>query len=89
MLIVTNEGTLRVGRQGGLAGTGETKENGDVAVLTLVGGRVKGQDVVLDWHFVVHDGEDTVMIVRSWCAFRSAMRGPTLFSSLRRTRYRE
>jgi len=59
VLVVTDQGTLRVGGEGGLASTGETEEDGHVTVLALVGGRVKGEDVVLDRHLVVEDGEDT------------------------------
>ena len=59
VLVVTDQGTLGVGREGGLASAGETEEDGNVAVLALVGGRVKGKDVVLDRHLVVEDSEDT------------------------------
>lgn len=59
VLVVTDQGTLGVGRESGLASTGETEENGDIAVVTLVGGRVKGEDVVLDGHLVVEDSEDS------------------------------
>jgi hypothetical protein len=59
VLVVTDEGTLGVGGESGLASTGETEEDGHIAVLTLVGGRVKGKDVVLDGHLVVEDSEDT------------------------------
>lgn len=61
VLVVTNQGTVGVGRQSGLAGTRETEEEGDVAVGALVGGRVQGQDVVLDGHFVEEDSEDTLL----------------------------
>lgn len=61
VLVVTDQGTLRVGREGGLAGAGKTEEDGDVAVLTLVGGGVEGEDVVLDRHLVEHDREDTLL----------------------------
>ena len=61
VLVVTDQGTVGVGREGGLAGTRQTEEEGDVAVLALVGGGVKGQDVVLDGHFVEEDGEDTLL----------------------------
>ncbi len=60
VLIVTNQGTVGVGGQGGLAGARQAEEEGDVAALALVGGRVKGQDVVLDGHLVEEDGEDSL-----------------------------
>lgn len=60
VLVVTDEGTLGVGREGGLASTGKTEEDGDVAVLALVGRGVEGEDVVLDGHLVEEDGEDTL-----------------------------
>ena len=63
VLVVTDEGTLGVGGESGLASTGETEEDGHIAVLTLVGGRVKGKDVVLDGHLVVEDSEDTWLLV--------------------------
>ena len=61
MLVVTDQGTLGVSRQGGLASTGETEEDGDIAVLALVGRRVESEDVVLDGHLVEEDGEDTLL----------------------------
>lgn len=63
VLVVTDQGTLGVGGESGLAGSGETEEDGHVAILALVGGRVKGEDVVLDRHLVVEDSEDPWMIV--------------------------
>lgn len=60
MLIVTNESALGVGRQCGLASTGQTEEDGNVAVLTLVGRRVKSKDVVLDGHLVEKNGENSL-----------------------------
>lgn len=63
VLVVTDQSTLRVSGEGGLAGTGQTEEDGDVAILALVGGRVQGQDVVLDRHLVEEDGEDTWLLV--------------------------
>jgi hypothetical protein len=59
VLIVTDESTLRVGREGGLASSRQTEEKGYIAVLALVGGGVKGEDIVLDGHLVEEDGEDT------------------------------
>jgi hypothetical protein len=61
VLIVTDQLALGVGGQGGLAGTGQTEEDSDIAVLTLVGRGVEGQDVVLDGHLVEQNGEDTLL----------------------------
>lgn len=61
VLIITDQLALGVGRQGGLAGTGQTEEDSDIAVLTLVGRGVQGQDVVLDGHLVEEHSEDTLL----------------------------
>lgn len=61
VLVVANELALGVGGQGGLASTGQTKEDSDITVLALVGGRVESEDVVLDGHFVEEDCEDTLL----------------------------
>ena len=61
VLVVTDQGTLGVGRESGLASTGETEENGDVSVLALVGGGVEGENVVLDGHLVVENSENTLL----------------------------
>jgi len=39
VLVVADQGALGVGGESGLASTGETEEDGNVAVLALVGGR--------------------------------------------------
>lgn len=61
MLVVTNQTTLRVSRQGGLARTRQTEEDSHVSVLALVGRGVQGQDIVLDGHLVKQDGKDTLL----------------------------
>lgn len=61
VLVVTDERSVGVGGEGGLAGTRETEEEGDVAVLALVGGGVEGEDVVDDGHLVEENGEDTLL----------------------------
>ena len=61
VLVVTDQSTLGVGGQGGLASSGQTEEDSNVAVLALVGRRVQGQDIVLDGHLVEEDGEDTLL----------------------------
>jgi hypothetical protein len=65
VLIVTDQGTLGVGGECGLASAGETKENGNVSILTLVGGGVKGKNVVLDGHLVVENSEDSLLHLAS------------------------
>jgi len=60
VLVVTDQGTLGVGRESCLAGAGETEEDSNVSVLALVGGGVKGEDVVLDGHLVVENSENTL-----------------------------
>lgn len=65
VLVITNQSTVGVGRQGGLSGTGQAEEQSDVAALALVGGRVQGQDVVLDRHFVEKNGENTLLHLTS------------------------
>ena len=65
VLVVTNQGTVRVGRKSSLASSGKTEENGNITILTLVGRRVEGQDVVLDGHLVEQDGENTLLHLSS------------------------
>lgn len=48
VLVVTDESTARVGREGGLSSSGETEEEGDVAVGTLVCRRVEREVAKLD-----------------------------------------
>lgn len=61
MLVVTDQSTVGVGGEGGLASSGQTEEEGDIAILALVGGRVQGQDVVLDGHLVEENSEDALL----------------------------
>lgn len=61
VLVVTDQGTLGVGRESRLSSSGQTEENGNVAILTLVGRGVQSEDVVLDGHLVVEDSEDTLL----------------------------
>lgn len=61
VLVVTDESALGVGRESGLASTGQTEEDGDIAVLALVGTRVQSEDVVLDGHLVEEDSEDPLL----------------------------
>lgn len=60
VLVVTDQGTLGVSREGGLASAGKTEEDCDIAVLALVGRRVEGKNVVLDGHLVVENSENTL-----------------------------
>lgn len=61
VLVITDEHAVLVGGEGGLAGSGKTEENGDISILTLVGGGVKSENVVLDWHLVEENSEDTLL----------------------------
>lgn len=61
VLVVTNEGSVGVGGESGLASSRETEEKGDIAVLALVGGGVKSEDVVLDGHLVEKNSEDSLL----------------------------
>ena len=61
VLVVTDQGTLGIGRQSRLTRTRETEEDGDIAILALVGRGVKSEDVVLHGHLVEEDGEDTLL----------------------------
>ena len=57
MLIVTDKQTLGIGREGSLAGTRETEEESDVAILDAdIGRRVKGKLTELDWLEIVLSG---------------------------------
>lgn len=61
VLVITNEGTLRVSGKSGLASTRKTEEDSYITVLALVGGRVESQDVVLNGHLVEENSEDTLL----------------------------
>lgn len=61
MLVVADQGSVGVRRQGGLSSSGQAEEECDVSVLALVCGRVQGKDVVLDGSLVEHDGEDSLL----------------------------
>jgi hypothetical protein len=65
VLVITDQLTVWISGKSGLAGAGKTEENGDVAILALVGRRVKGEDVVLDGHLIEEDGEDTLLHLTS------------------------
>ena len=56
VLVVAQQGAVRVGRQRGLAGAGKTQEQGDAAVRTLVGRGVQRQDARFGQQ-VVHHGK--------------------------------
>ena len=62
MLIITNQLTVRVGREGSLSGSGETEEEGDITLLsTDVGRGMERKLAELDGLKVVHDGENTLL----------------------------
>ncbi|KAL2286875.1 hypothetical protein FJTKL_06400 [Diaporthe vaccinii] len=54
-------GTVGVGRKGGLASAGQAEEESDVTLLALVGRRVQRQNIVLDGHLVEENGEDALL----------------------------
>ena len=61
VLVIADEQTLRVGGQGGLAGAGQTEEDGSVlALLVGVGRAVHGSDA-LQRQEVVHHGEHALL----------------------------
>lgn len=61
VLVVSDQSTLGISREGGLASTRETEEDSYVSILSLVGRRMQSQDVMLDWHFVEEHSEDTLL----------------------------
>lgn len=65
VLVITDELSVLVGREGGLSSSGKSEENGDISILTLIGGGVKGKNVVLDWHLVEENGENTLLHLTS------------------------
>lgn len=65
VLVITNQLAVGVSRESGLAGTGKTEEDCDIAVLALVGGRVQGEHVVLDRHLVEENCENTLLHLTS------------------------
>ena len=64
MLIITNEVSSRVSRKGRLACSRESKEQGSIALIALVRGRVEREDTRLG-HEVVHNGEDALFHLAS------------------------
>jgi hypothetical protein len=65
VLIITDQIAVWIGGESGLAGTGKTEENGDIAILTLVCGGVKSEDIVLNWHLVEENSEHTLLHLTS------------------------
>lgn len=65
MLVITDQLTVLVSGKSGLASAGKTEENGNLAILALVGRGVEGENVVLDWHLVEENGEDTLLHLTS------------------------
>jgi hypothetical protein len=62
VLVVANQLSSWVRREGRLARTGETKEEGDIALLLVdVGRGVERELTEFDGHEVVHNGEDTLL----------------------------
>jgi hypothetical protein len=67
VLVVTDQETVGVGREGSLSSSRKTEEKGDFTLLSvgtgvgLVGTRVQGELAELDGLKVVHDREDTLL----------------------------
>ena len=61
MLVVTDEQTLGIGGKGGLAGAGETEEDGGVLAVHVGVGRAVHGGHTLQGEVVVHDGEHTFL----------------------------
>ena len=61
MLVIADEQTLRVGGQGGLAGAGQTEEDGSVLALLIGVGRAVHGSHALQRQEVVHHGEHTLL----------------------------
>jgi len=64
MLIITNQLSLRVTRQGGLTGSGKAKENGSVSLSAKVSRAMHGESTTLR-HVVVHDTKDSFLHLSS------------------------
>mmetsp|Transcript_5492 Transcript_5492/g.9933 ORF Transcript_5492/g.9933 Transcript_5492/m.9933 type:complete len:483 (+) Transcript_5492:1383-2831(+) len=64
VLVVADEGAVRVGGEGGLSGSGEAEEEGGVTVLTDIG-RAVHREVVDHGEPVVHEGEDSLLVLSS------------------------
>ena len=61
MLVITDQKTLRIGRQSGLSGTGQAEEDsGVLAVHICICGAVHGSDA-FQRQVVVHHGEHTLL----------------------------
>lgn len=63
MLVVSDEGSVWIGGQSCLSSPGQTEEDSDISVLTLIGRGVESENVVLDWHFVEEDSENSLLQV--------------------------
>ena len=61
VLVIADEQTLRVGGQGGLAGAGQTEEDGSVLALLIGVGRAVHGGHALQRQEVVHHGEHTLL----------------------------
>ena len=61
VLVIADEQTLRVGGQGGLAGAGQTEEDGSVLALLIGVGRAVHGSHALQRQEVVHHGEHTLL----------------------------
>ncbi len=64
MLVVTDEVAALVGGQGGLAGTGQAEEQGDITLLAHVGRAVHRQHVLLREQEVLHGEHGLLHLAR-------------------------
>jgi hypothetical protein len=65
VLIISDQCTVGVRRKCGLSSSRKSEEDGNIAILAFVCGGVKGEDVVLDGHFVEEYSEDTLFHLSS------------------------
>jgi hypothetical protein len=62
VLVITNQFTVRIGREGSLSSSGETKEESNISLLgTYVCGGVERELAKLDRLEIVHDGKDPLL----------------------------
>lgn len=69
MFVISDQGAFGIGGERRLSSARETEKDGHITLLPLVGGRMQGEDVMLDWHFIEQDSEDTLFhLTRIFCA---------------------
>mmetsp|Transcript_25094 Transcript_25094/g.51269 ORF Transcript_25094/g.51269 Transcript_25094/m.51269 type:complete len:205 (-) Transcript_25094:583-1197(-) len=63
MFVIANQGTLGIGRQGGLTRTGEAEEESRFTALLAHVGRAMHGELIFHRQPVIHEGEDTLLIL--------------------------